>query len=245
MTASPLERMFRAVPKRYDLVNRCVTLGLDRRWRALAADEILAGAPARVMDLCTGTGDLAAILARRANRDTSILAVDFCAPMLACAARKTGGAVPLALADAAALPFADRSFDAVGIGFGFRNLLWRNPHAQEHLAEIRRVLRPGGRLVVVESSQPSTAPVRLGFHFFLRAFVGPAGGLLSGQRGAYAYLARSARDFHDPQALDSLLADAGFEGVRHASLLAGAAAIHVATRQDFTCAAAPRARPRR
>jgi demethylmenaquinone methyltransferase/2-methoxy-6-polyprenyl-1,4-benzoquinol methylase len=222
--------MFHAVPGRYDLVNRCVTLGFDQGWRRRAAGEILAGDPAQVMDLCAGTGDLARILARRAGPGTSITAVDFCAPMLAVAARKTSGAVPLALADAAALPFADESFDAVGIGFGFRNLVWRNPHEGAHLAEIRRVLRPGGRFVVVESSQPASAAVRAGFHLYLRALVAPVGGVLSGQRGAYAYLARSARDFHDPDALDRLLRDAGFEGVRHVRMLAGAAAIHVALR---------------
>jgi demethylmenaquinone methyltransferase/2-methoxy-6-polyprenyl-1,4-benzoquinol methylase len=225
--------MFASVPRRYDAVNRLTTLGLDQRWRRLAVAEILSGAPARVLDLCTGTGDLAIMLERSCPSATSIAAVDFSAPMLAeavhkAAARDGASRISFSLADAGALPFPDGSFDAVGIGFGLRNLTWRNPRAAAHLSEILRVLRPGGRFVAAESSQPRAAVVRFGFHAYLRAVVGPLGGLVSGSRGAYAYLAESASRFYSDAELESLLVDAGFCRVRHTPLLAGAAAVHVA-----------------
>jgi demethylmenaquinone methyltransferase/2-methoxy-6-polyprenyl-1,4-benzoquinol methylase len=229
----PLQRMFSAVPHRYDAVNRLTTLGLDQRWRRFAVAEIASTAPARVLDLCTGTGDLVVLLAAACPSATALAAVDFSAPMLAAAVRKAGahGArerIRFSLADAAALPFADGAFDAVGIGFGLRNLTWRNAGADAHLAEILRVLRPGGRFVTAESSQPRAAVVRLGFRAYLRAVVGPIGGLVSGNRGAYGYLAESAARFYDDAELERLLVGAGFCAVRHRPLLGGAAAIHVA-----------------
>jgi demethylmenaquinone methyltransferase / 2-methoxy-6-polyprenyl-1,4-benzoquinol methylase len=225
--------MFASVPRRYDAVNRLTTFGLDRRWRRLAVAEILSGAPSHVLDLCAGTGDLSVLLARSCSPATSIAAVDFSSPMLGEAvlkARSLGdpGRISFALADAASLPFPDGSFDAVGIGFGLRNLTWRNPHAAAHLAEILRVLRPGGRLVAAESSQPRAAAVRLGFRAYLRAVVGPIGGFVSGNRGAYAYLAESAARYYTDAQLQGVLEEAGFCSVRHTPLLAGAAAIHVA-----------------
>jgi demethylmenaquinone methyltransferase / 2-methoxy-6-polyprenyl-1,4-benzoquinol methylase len=230
---SPLQRMFAAVPRRYDAVNRLATFGLDQRWRKRAVAEILSFAPSRALDLCTGTGDLAVLLAEACPAETSIAAVDFSAPMLGEAVRKarSRGAparIAFALADAATLPFPTAAFDVVCIGFGLRNLTWRNVRAGAHLAEILRVLRPGGRLVAAESSQPSAAAVRLGFRAYLRVVVGPLGRLVSGNRGAYAYLADSAARFYTDEELEGVLEEAGFCGVRHTPLLAGAAAIHVA-----------------
>ena len=233
----PLQQMFASVPRRYDAVNRLTTLGQDQRWRRLAVAEILSGDPLRVLDLCTGTGDLAVLLARSCPPATSIAAVDFSPPMLGEAVRKArsrGGAarISFSLADAAALPFSNDSFDAVGIGFGLRNLTWRNARAASHLAEILRVLRPGGRLIAAESSQPRAAAMRLGFRAYLRVVVGPLGGLVSGNRGAYAYLADSAARFYTDEELGGVLEEAGFCKVRHTPLLAGAAAIHVAQKPE-------------
>jgi len=230
---SPLQRMFASVPRRYDAVNRLTTFGLDRRWRERAIAEILSFAPARALDLCTGTGDLAVGLAEACPVGTSITAVDFSLPMLGEAVRKASACgaasrIAFALADAASLPFSSGTFGVVGIGFGLRNLTWRNARSGAHLAEILRVLRPGGHLVAAESSQPRAAAVRLGFRAYLRAVVGPIGGLVSGNRGAYAYLAESAARFYSDAELEGVLEEAGFCRVRHTPLLAGVAAIHVA-----------------
>jgi demethylmenaquinone methyltransferase / 2-methoxy-6-polyprenyl-1,4-benzoquinol methylase len=229
----PLYDMFTAVPDRYDPMNRLMTWGMDVRWRREAARLCLDSSPRRVLDLCCGTGDLAFELSRQSQGSTCITAVDFSQPMLDLAFRKAARAefnLTLVRGDAAQLPFADRAFDAVGIAFAFRNLTWKNPHRAEHIAEMARVLAPGGRLVIVESSQPASAVVRLGFRSYLRWFIGGAGAALSGTPGAYRYLAQSAAQFYTPAEIELMLRDAGFQRVEYRPMLLGAVGIHVATR---------------
>jgi len=227
--------MFDRVPDRYDLVNAVVTLGLDKRWRKLAVRACLERGPRRILDICTGTGDLAVALAEAADERSEIVAADFSAPMLEEARHKAEGTglarrVELARVDAAALPFEDGAFDAVGVSFGFRNLTYKNKNRDLHLSEIARIVAPEGRFVIVESSQPSSSVFRAGFRLYLGAWVKTMGGLVSGQRGAYRYLARSARDFYEPREVEQLLLDAGFAEVTTTPLLAGAAALHVASK---------------
>jgi len=225
--------MFNAVPERYDLVNRVITLGLDGRWRAAAAEACLRGAPRRLLDLCCGTGDLALAVAALAPPGLAIVGLDYSRPMLDRAVRKVaraGRAVTFVRGSVGRLPFADGDFDCVGIAFAFRNLVYRNPLAGAHLAEIVRVLRPGGRFVIVESSQPDSAAVRGLFRLFLRGFVRPVGGALSGAPTAYGYLAESAARFHAPPAVRDLLLTAGFREVAHRPLLLGAAGLYEAAR---------------
>lgn len=231
MTGGPLRGMFTAVPRRYDPMNRVLTLGLDQVWRRLAARECLAGFPARILDLCTGTGDLAIMLRAMAPADTRIVAVDFVAPMLEAASRKArDGAIRWLLADAGDLPLRDGSIDCTSIAFGLRNLTYRNARRDAHLAEVHRVLSPGGRFVVVETSQPEPGTWRACVHAYHTAITGPVGGALSGQGPAYRYLAASARRFHGPDEVERMLRDAGFSSVSARPLLGGAACIHVARR---------------
>lgn len=229
----PLYDMFTAVPDRYDRMNRVMTWGMDVRWRREAARLCLDAAPRRVLDLCCGTGDLAIELLRQSKGSTSVTALDFSQPMLDLAFRKAARAefdLTLVRGDAAQLPFSDRYFDTVGIAFAFRNLTWKNPHRAEHLAEMARVIAPGGRLVIVESSQPSSPVIRIGFQGYLRWFVGRAGAALSGTPGAYRYLAESAAGFYTPAEIERLLCDAGFQRVEYRPMLLGAVGIHVAVR---------------
>jgi demethylmenaquinone methyltransferase/2-methoxy-6-polyprenyl-1,4-benzoquinol methylase len=118
----------------------------------------------------------------------------------------------------------------VGISFAFRNLTYKNPKTKLYLAEILRVLKPGGKFVIVESSQPRSAIIRALFHLYLRAFVYPVGYLLSGNKGAYRYLAESAARFYGPHELGQLLVGAGFGAVRYRRLFFGAAAVRVAAK---------------
>lgn len=227
----PLQRMFSGVPRRYDLINRLFTLRLDERWRRLAAAECLNQGAARVLDLCTGTGDLALRLSSGAGARSLIFGTDFSMPMLEVArakAARSGASIQFIAGDAAALPFRDNAFDVIGTAFAFRNLTYLNPGRDRHLTEILRVLSPGGKFVIVESSQPRFRILRAVVHWYMKAAVSFTGGFISGQRGAYRYLAHSAINFYNPDELADLIRSAGFKRVEYCPLLGGVAAIHVA-----------------
>ncbi len=234
MLGRPLYNMFNQVPKRYDLINRLFTLRLDQHWRALAARLCLQAPTDRVLDLCSGTGDFAITLARLAGSQTSITAVDFSPEMLTLAkhkAKKSGLAEHLTIqqADAAALPFSDGYFDVVGISFAFRNLTYKNPLRNKYLPEILRVIKPGGKCVIVESSQPRSRLLRMLYHAYLKIIVTNLG-RLSANPGAYRYLAESASRYYTAEELRKLLLKTGFRTIDHIPLLGGIAAIHVAVK---------------
>ena len=231
----PLHRIFTAVPRRYDLVNRIITWGLDRRWRRQAAEECLASQPGRVLDLCCGTGDLVLNLARLAKNDVALTGIDYSQPMLEIAARKAasldgGRKITFICAGATSLPFPDGYFDCVGISFAFRNLTYQNPLAEPHLGEVLRVLCDSGRYVIVESSQPALKLIRKLYHLYLRWFVFRLGYLLSANRGAYHYLAESATRFYTSTEVAELLVKAGFRQVSFHRLFLGVAGLHVAVK---------------
>jgi len=233
--SSSLYRMFNALPSRYDLVNHVITWNLDRRWRRLAAQECLATQPKRVLDLGCGTGGLAINLARLARGNTEIFALDFSPAMLEIAKKKAEmepGQIKIRFTqgEATTLPYPDGYFDCVGISFAFRNLTYKNPEAGRHIAEIVRVLRPGGRCVIVESSQPKQTAIRKLFHLYLRWFVTRVGHALSGNRGAYYYLAESAARFYNTEEVREMLLATGFRQVSFRPLLSGVAGIHVAVK---------------
>lgn len=235
----PLKSLFDSVSPRYDRLNRLLTWGLDERWRARAARCCLADRPGRVLDLCCGTGDLALHLAAVAEEAVDITGLDYSAPMLTVARQKAARhalqaspaskrRVRFIEGDAASMGFHDETFDAVGIAFAFRNLTWRNPVRDAALAEVRRVLRPNGRFVILETSQPDNLVLRGVFHLYMRLAVAAVGGWVSGQRTAYGYLATSARKFHRAEQVSHMLAAVGFANVRVRPLIGGVAAIHVA-----------------
>jgi demethylmenaquinone methyltransferase/2-methoxy-6-polyprenyl-1,4-benzoquinol methylase len=225
--------MFTTVPLHYDLVNHIVTWGLDKRWRQEAARECLASQPEKLLDLCCGTGDLAINLSCLAENHVEITGVDYSQPMLNIAMKK---AEPLATkplfvsGDAAALPFPNGYFDCVGTSFAFRNLTYKNPLARYHISEVLRVLKPGGRFVIVESSQPKVKLIRKLFHLYLRLFVFRIGTKISGNRRAYHYLAESAARFHTAVEIKQTLGNAGFRNVLYRPLFLGVAGIHVAVK---------------
>jgi demethylmenaquinone methyltransferase/2-methoxy-6-polyprenyl-1,4-benzoquinol methylase len=225
--------MFTAVPPRYDLVNRIVTLGLDKLWRRLAAQACLETKPRRVLDVGCGTGDLTINIACLEGKGMEVIGLDYSPPMLEKAREKAekagvGNRVRFIEGEASLLPFSNGSFDVTAISFAFRNLTYKNPVCLPHLAEVLRVLKPGGRYVIVESSQPENSFIRACFHLYLRAFVMPVGIILSGNKGAYRYLTESARKYYSPREVRDLLLSAGFREVRYRPLLFGAAGIHVA-----------------
>ncbi len=187
------------------------------------------------MDLCCGTGDLSMWLARLALTGTEIIGLDYSLPMLA-RAKEKAKRFPLHTnvnfihGDVGDLPFPDGYFDSIGISFAFRNLTYKNPKTQRYLAEVVRVLKPGGEFVIVESSQPPNSLIRKLVHIYLRLFVYRVGSWISKNRPAYKYLSESARHFYTAGELADLLMNAGFKQVTAKRLLFGAAAIHTATK---------------
>jgi demethylmenaquinone methyltransferase/2-methoxy-6-polyprenyl-1,4-benzoquinol methylase len=225
--------MFASIAPRYDLLNRLLSLGLDRRWRR----SLVRALPAlqsgdRVLDLCTGTADVALAIAAGTAEPVHVHASDFCEEMLARAARKAappgGRTAPLLMAaDALALPYADGRFRAVTIAFGLRNI--QDPLAG--IAEMRRVLVPGGRLLILEFSRPDNPLFGGIYRFYFFRVLPLVGRLLSGSSvDAYRYLPESVWAFPDVPALARALASTGLRVVEQRRHIFGAVTLHVAER---------------
>jgi demethylmenaquinone methyltransferase / 2-methoxy-6-polyprenyl-1,4-benzoquinol methylase len=211
-----VRRMFDRIAPVYDGMNRLMTAGLDRRWRRMTADAVVR-MDNDVLDVCCGTGDLALAAAEAGGRVTGL---DFSAPMLERARRKSSD-IDWVEGDALALPFADGSFDAATVGFGVRNL----DDLERGLAELRRVLKAGGRVAILEITRPSglLAPF---YRLWFDGFVPLLGKVLPGG-SAYTYLPASVRRFPGPEELAGLLRGAGFEDVRWRTFAGGIVALHI------------------
>jgi demethylmenaquinone methyltransferase/2-methoxy-6-polyprenyl-1,4-benzoquinol methylase len=224
--------MFARIAHRYDVANRCLSGGVDLWWRRKLVAAVRRVRPHAVLDLATGSGDVAFALARGLAPDTTILGMDFCQPMLDEAETKkaaAGGAryarVRFQAGDGLALPLADASFDAVTIAFGLRNMADRH----QALGEMHRVLRPGGSLFVLEFSQPY-AWFRPWYLFYLRRVLPRLAKVLTGDRAAYVYLNETIEEFPNRPALAGEITAAGFGPVRARALTLGIAALHEASR---------------
>jgi demethylmenaquinone methyltransferase/2-methoxy-6-polyprenyl-1,4-benzoquinol methylase len=209
--------MFDRIAPVYDAMNRVMTAGLDRRWRAITLDETVRSGD-RVLDACCGTGDLA-IGARR--RGAHVTGLDFSEQMLA-RARTKDPRIEWVQGDALALPFEDASFDAATVGFGIRNVA----DLERGLRELRRVLRPGGRLGILEITTPRGALAPF-YRLWFDRVVPLLGKALPGG-DAYTYLPASVRRFPPPDALARLLEQSGFAAVRYRTFAGGIVALHLA-----------------
>jgi demethylmenaquinone methyltransferase/2-methoxy-6-polyprenyl-1,4-benzoquinol methylase len=225
----PLRELYTELAGTYEKTNRVLTLGLDRAWRRKAARQAARGGGAAWFDVCAGTGEMAQALSRLAPAGTRIVALDFSLPMLSCA-RSKAMAAPTAfvLGDVKKLPLADASVDLVTVSFATRNLHLSRDVLIATFREFRRVLRPGGRFMNLETSQPRLRIVRALFHAYAAVVVRRVGHRLSGSRAGYAYLAASMRTFYAAPELAAILGEAGFFPVKITPLLFGAAAVHLA-----------------
>jgi demethylmenaquinone methyltransferase / 2-methoxy-6-polyprenyl-1,4-benzoquinol methylase len=228
--STSVNSMFGRISGRYDLANRVLSGGLDLRWRARLVEAVRRSGAREILDLATGSGDVALALGRSLPAGADVLGVDFCLPMLDHARRKQAAAgaccagVSFASGDALALDLPDGRFDAVTIAFGLRNLSDR----ARGLGEIRRVLRPGGRLFVLEFSQPSRwfQP----FYSVYLSILPRLGGLISGDGSAYAYLTDTIERFPNRYSLSREILASGFLTVTASPLMFGAVALHEAAR---------------
>ncbi|MBU3664648.1 MAG: ubiquinone/menaquinone biosynthesis methyltransferase [Chthoniobacterales bacterium] len=212
--------IFSAIAARYDLANHLLSGGLDFFWRARAVRIVSSWHPHRVLDLATGSGDLALAL-KKSLPDAHVIGADFCLPMLKIAARK--GVQSLVAADGTRLPFADNAFDAVTVAFGLRNMeSW--PGA---LREMRRVLGPGGHLLVLDFSMPRP-PLAAPYRFYLHRILPLAAGIITGNRAGYVYLGESIESFPSGESMQTLVSDCGFRDPRCIPLAAGVVSIYTA-----------------
>lgn len=223
--AAQVRGMFERIAGVYDLMNTAMTAGLHHRWRRLAADRAELSSGDSALDVCCGTGDLALELRRRTGTEGRVVGCDFSERMLELARAKAADAgvpdVEFEWADALELPYEDGSFDAVTVGFGVRNLA----DIERGLGEMARVLRPGGRLVILEITQPRRVPLSW-FHALWFERIVPRLGALAGDSAAYSYLPESVKRFPAPDDLAAIMDRAGFERIRWTLLAGGIIAIH-------------------
>ncbi len=219
--------MFDRIAGVYDRMNAVMTAGLHHQWRRRAVDLAAVAPGSRVLDIATGTGDLALELARRVAPGGTVVGADFSERMLELARGKTAG-VPSGVqlrfetANALALPYADGEFDAATVGFGARNF----SDLDRGLAEMTRVVRPGGRVVVLEITTPTKPPFSTFLELWFDGIV-PALGKVAGDPDAYSYLPNSVRRFPGPEALAAVLYGAGLRRIRYVLTAGGIIALHV------------------
>jgi demethylmenaquinone methyltransferase / 2-methoxy-6-polyprenyl-1,4-benzoquinol methylase len=221
--------MFDRIAGVYDLMNTAMTAGLHHGWRTRAADRAALREGDSALDLCCGTGDLALELRARVGSSGRVVGADFSERMLELANEKALERgmpdVTFEWADALELPYSDASFDAVTVGFGVRNLA----DLDVGVGEMARVLRPGGRLVILEITQPQKPPLSTFFSLWFDRIV-PLLGRFAGDPEAYSYLPESVRSFPPPAGLAAIMDRAGFERIRYTILAGGIIAIHSGVR---------------
>jgi demethylmenaquinone methyltransferase / 2-methoxy-6-polyprenyl-1,4-benzoquinol methylase len=217
--------MFDRIASFYDVMNSVMTAGLHHRWRRRAADLAAVGPGSRALDVATGTGDLAVELGRRVGADGEVVGSDFSEEMLTLARRKAPG-LRFEWGNALDLPYEDGRFDAATVGFGARNF----SDLDRGLAEMARVAKPGGRVVVLEITTPQKPPLSWFFRAWFDTVV-PALGRFAGDPDAYTYLPSSVRRFPGPEELAARMVAAGLSDVRWILTAGGIIAIHVGTRR--------------
>ena len=229
----PLQDYYADIYSTYDRINRIFTFGRDRSWRKKAVSACLRNNPGEILDVCSGTGDFALALA--AEPGLRIIGYDFSAEMLGEAKRKQElsadqlrSSLEFKEGDVGQMPFKEHQFDAMGITFGIRNLVYENSNAEKHLSELCRVLKPGGRFVILESSKPGNLIWRVFNNIYLRLILPYLGGILSGNFKAYGYLAKSSRNYYTISEMENILKKAGFKIVSRQSLFLGSVMLVVA-----------------
>jgi demethylmenaquinone methyltransferase/2-methoxy-6-polyprenyl-1,4-benzoquinol methylase len=235
----PLKEFYSDIYPTYDRVNRIFTFGRDVAWRKKAARECLLVQPERLLDVCTGTGDFILEIAQLGGTGITLTGYDFSPEMLEVARKKqrqlherTGlPSIEFIEGDVGNMPFGEGHFDVLGITFGIRNLVYENSNARLHLSEIRRVMRTGGHLVILESSRPASRLWRAINNIYLQFILPYLGGLISGNMKAYRYLASSSKNYYSIKEMTQILNDAGFLVRKSRSLFLGSVMLVVATKE--------------
>lgn len=226
-----IQQMFGTIAPRYDFLNRMLSLGIDRRWRTKAVRLLKFREGSRILDVATGTGDVALEIARATPASVKITGADFCPEMVELgeakvAASPFAGRIDFKIAPCEDLPFQDNTFDSVTIAFGIRNVVDR----KLGLAEMWRVLQLGGRLIVLEFSTPRSQLFRQIYYFYFRKLLPVIGGLFS-RYNAYKYLPDSVLEFPSQEEFSHMIAEAGFKNIHIHELTFGIASIYVGEKE--------------
>ncbi|MGI8855906.1 MAG: bifunctional demethylmenaquinone methyltransferase/2-methoxy-6-polyprenyl-1,4-benzoquinol methylase UbiE [Thermomicrobiales bacterium] len=231
--AEYVETMFDTIAPRYDLMNRVMTFGMDRCWRNFVVAQAAPPVGGSALDVATGTGDIAIALAKRIGRRGSVIATDFSQGMMRpgpgkAARAGVGNVVRFMAADALDLPFPDDTFDCVTTGFAMRNVT----DIERAFREMRRVTKPGGRVVCLEVAKPGLPPARFLHQLYFNHIVPMLGRIITGNGEAYRYLPESARTFPPPPTLAAIMERAGLRAVHFRRLSLGSVAVHTGTKTD-------------
>lgn len=231
MSASPIAAMFDRISPKYDALNHLLSLNIDKVWRRKTAKTVAKSQPKTILDLATGTADLAIALAKR-NPQAHIIGMDISEKMLEIGKAKTTkqnieSQVELRLGDAAALPFESDSFDAVTVAFGVRNF----ENLEQGLSEIHRVLKPNGRAVILEFSMPERFPIKQLYALYFKHLLPAIGKAVSKDGNAYSYLPMSVERFPKPKYFLRMLAEKGLENGMAKPLSFGIATLYTAEKQ--------------
>lgn len=225
-----VEQMFDNISTKYDGLNRVISFGIDVKWRKRVIKMVAATNPESVLDIATGTGDLAISLAKTGAKE--IIGLDLSEGMLAVGRKKIAQQnlskkIEMIQGDSEALPFEDDRFDAITVAFGVRNF----ENLEKGLSEILRVLKPGGIFVILETSVPTKFPFKQGYHFYTKNLLPLIGKLFSKDKVAYSYLSESAAAFPYGEELNNILRKTGFIDVRHKPQTMGVATIYAASKK--------------
>ena len=229
-----IQQMFDGIAPDYDRLNHLMSLGVDRSWRRRALREIVdAGRAQSILDIACGTGDFSLAIADRMHPDSRIIGLDLSEGMLAVMRDKVAkagleGRISCEQGDSEAMRFADASFDVVTIAFGIRNFA----HREAALREILRVLKPGGRLVILELSVPENRILRWGYNLYFKHFVPWIGGRISGDKAAYTYLPTSVQAFPGRREWTATMSSCGYAQVRHKAFTLGLCRMYVGEKEN-------------
>lgn len=227
-----IREMFDSIAPRYDFLNRLLSLGIDQRWRRFAVRQIRCSATGKVLDVATGTGDVALAIAAATPSTVQICGIDFSPQMVGLGIEKVNGSeyagrIKLQVAPCEAIPFADNTFDSATIAFGIRNVVDRLCG----LREMHRVLNQGGRVVILEFSNPRSKTFKALYNFYFLRVLPMVGGLFS-KFSAYKYLPDSVLEFPSQEEFIQTMAEAGFRNIVHYDLTFGIATVYVGEKQS-------------
>jgi demethylmenaquinone methyltransferase/2-methoxy-6-polyprenyl-1,4-benzoquinol methylase len=222
-----IREMFNSIAPRYDLLNRLLSLGIDRKWRQFAVKQIRFAEGGRILDVATGTADVALEIAATTPQSVTVTGVDFSPQMVEFGREKVqrsqfADRITLEVAPCEAIPFAENSFDSATIAFGIRNVVDRSCG----LKEILRVLKPGGKIVILEFSNPQSKIFKALYNFYFLKILPVVGGLIS-NFSAYKYLPDSVLEFPAREEFKKIMAEAGFKAITHNDLTFGIATVYI------------------